>query len=121
MSVSDNFKTNIKHWVDLDNKQKELRKKALQFGKEKDKIQAGIIDYMSANKLEDKDLIISDGKLKYSYSKTSESISKGYIEQKLAIFLKNPQVAKEATEFIYSSRTTKKKATLKRTVSKKNK
>lgn len=121
MSVSDNFKNNIKHWVDLDNKQKELRKKVLEYGKEKNNIQAGIIDYMSTNKLEDKELIISDGKLKYSYSKTSESFSKSYIEQKLAIFLKNPQVAKDATEFLYSSRTIKKKAVLKRTISKKKK
>ena len=119
MSVSDNFKNNIKTWVELDNKQKELRRKALLYGKEKDKIQAGIIDYMSANKLEDKDLIISDGKLKYSYSKTSESISKGYIEKQLTIFLKNPKIAKEATEFIYSNRATKSKAVLKRTIKKK--
>ena len=119
MPVSDIFKTNIKQWIECDNKQKDLRKKALHYGKEKDKIQSGIIDYMSVNKLEDKELIISDGKLKYSSSKTSEPLSKSYIEQKLTMFLKNPQLAKDATEFLYSSRAIKTKVILKRTVSKK--
>ena len=117
----DKFKDNIRDWVKYDNmayryklKMDELKKEKEKYELERNKIQDSVLSFMENNKLENDEIIISDGKLKYFNSKSSTSISRKYIEQRLKEYFKNEDKAKDVAEFIYSGREVKYTAVLKR-------
>lgn len=114
MSVSEEFKTSIKKWVELDEKQKKIREISNNLKKEKDKHQEYILDYMSNNNIKNKNILINDGKLCYNESKTSQSISKKYIIDKLTIYFNNKKKAEEIADLLYNNREIKIKSSLKR-------
>ena len=117
----DQFKDNIRDWVKYDNmvyryklKMDELKKEKEKYELERNKIQDSVLSFMENNKLENDEIVISDGKLKYFNSKSSTSISRKYIEQRLKEYFKNEDKAKDVAEFIYSGREVKYTAVLKR-------
>lgn len=117
----DQFKDNIRDWVKYDNmayryklKMDELKKEKEKYELERNKIQDNVLSFMENNKLENDEIVISDGKLKYFNSKSSTSISRKYIEQRLKEYFKNEDKAKDVAEFIYSGREVKYTAVLKR-------
>jgi hypothetical protein len=114
MSVSNEFKMSIKKWVELDEKQKKIREVSTKLKKDKDKYQEYILDYMSSNNIKDKNILINDGKLCYGESKTSQTISKKYIIEKLTTYFKNETKAEEIANLLYDNREIKKKSFLKR-------
>ncbi len=118
----DQFKDNIRKWVELDNKAQryklkmdELKKEKEKFETERNKIGDNVLSFMENNKLEDNEIVISDGKIKYFNSKSSTSISQKFIHERLKIYFKNEDKAKEITEFIYNGRETSYTPVLKRT------
>mgnify|MGYP001270704549 FL=1 len=118
----ENFKDNIKQWVELDNasnrykiKMDELKKKKEEFDMERNKVGDNILSFMENNKLEDNEIIISDGKIKYQQSKSSTSISQKFIIERLKEYFKDEEKAKEVTQFIYSGREVSYTPVLKRT------
>jgi hypothetical protein len=105
------FKNDIRKWVEYDNmayryklKMDSLKMEKEKYEQERNKMQDNILSYMENNKLKNNDIIISDGKLKYFNSKSSTSISKKFIEERLKIYFKNEEKAKDVAEFIYSGR-----------------
>lgn len=118
----ENFKDNIKQWVELDNasnrykiKMDELKKKKEEFDMERNKVGDNILSFMENNKLEDNEIVISDGKIKYQQSKSSTSISQKFIIERLKEYFKDEEKAKEVTQFIYSGREVSYTPVLKRT------
>ena len=118
----ENFKDNIKQWVELDNasnrykiKMDELKKKKEEFDMERNKVGDNILSFMENNKLEDNEIVISDGKIKYQQSKSSTSISQKFIIERLKEYFKDEEKAKEVTQFIYSGREISYTPVLKRT------
>ena len=116
------FKDDIKKWVEYDNtiyryklKMDQLKKEKEKYELERNKIQDNVLNYMESNKLESNEIIISDGKIKYYNSKSSTSISRKFIEQRLSLYFKNENKAKDAAEFIYSGREISYTPVLKRT------
>ncbi len=76
---------------------------------------------MDNNGIQNKDINLSDGKLKYFTSKTQSTVNKKFIENSLALYYKgNYQKAKEITDFIFSNREVTEKTVLKRTRKKQN-
>ncbi len=59
---------------------------------------------MNENNMQNKNIILSDGKLRYVTTKTSESITKKYIQAKLTEFFNDKEKAKEVTNYIYDTR-----------------
>ena len=90
-NVSNEFKGCIKRWVMIDNKQVKLRKLTSELRKEKEKVQEYILDYMSKKKMNNTNILINDGKLSYGESKTTQSLSKRYIIEKLTKYFKSHQ------------------------------
>ena len=66
-----------------------------------------IIPPNTTSKITDKDIIFGNSKIKYTQTKVPEGITKKRIQDRLTIFLKNENIAKEATNFIYSERESK--------------
>jgi uncharacterized coiled-coil DUF342 family protein len=105
------FKDNIRKWVELDNmsyryklKMDELKKKKDKYEQERNKLQDNVLSFMENNKLEDNEIVISDGKLKYFNSKSSTSVSQKFIQERLKLYFKDKEKAAEITEFIYNGR-----------------
>ena len=69
-NISDEFKIAIKKWVEIDNEQKKIRGISSNLKKEKDKLQIYITYFMDHNDMKNKNIIINDGKIQYSTSKT---------------------------------------------------
>lgn len=118
----EDLKENVKQWVELDNashrykiKMDELKKKKEEFDMERNKVGDNILSFMENNKLEDNEIVISDGKIKYQQSKSSTSISQKFIIERLKEYFKDEEKAKEVTQFIYSGREVSYTPVLKRT------
>ena len=119
------FKENVKKWVELDNKAQrykskmdDLKKEKEKYETEKNKLGETVLSFMKNNKLEDNEIVISDGNIKYFNSKSSTSISQKFIQERLKLYFKNESRAKEVTEFIYTGREVSFTPVLKRTTKK---
>ena len=116
MSVSPDFITDVKNYIELDNQIKEFQDIIKKVKKDKEKLEGHILHYMKTNGLDDKDINLSDGKLRCFTSKTSSSVNKKHIENSLALYFKGDyNRAKEVTSFIFSKREITQKIKLKRT------
>lgn len=108
-----NLKNYVQKLIDLENEEERYKNMMTQLKKEKDTISNTIMDFMERNKIENKDIIFGDSKIKYVKNKVQDGITKKLIQERLKLFLKNEQLALQATEFIYSDRNTNIKKTLK--------
>ena len=118
-SVTNDFKTSIKKWVQIDNKQKDIRLLSSNLKKEKDKLQMFITEYMENNNMQKKNILLNDGKLQYSTTKSTKPISKKYIIDKLTPYFNSKDKATEIADLLYENRETTFKSTIKRLKSKK--
>jgi hypothetical protein len=110
------FKNGIGKWVTLDNEQTKLNARVSEIRKEKKNVENFVVNYMEANDMTNKNILINGGKLKYEVSTTKESITKKYILSKLTDYFKNEKKAEEVTNYLYDSRSsTSEKVSLKRT------
>ena len=112
--VSDEFKLSIKRWVEIDDKQKKVRELSNTLRKDKQKYQEYILDYMNDKKIKDRNIIINGGQLSYSESKTTQTISKTYIIDKLTTYFNNSKKAEVIADLLYNNREIKLKSVIKR-------
>ncbi len=99
-----NLKYCVQKLIDLENEEDKYKDMLLELKKEKETVSNTIIDFMEKNKIEDKDIIFGNSKIKYTQNKIQDGITKKLIQERLKIFLKNEKMAIEATNFIYSNR-----------------
>jgi len=110
------FKNGIAKWVTLDNEQSKLNSRISEIRKEKKGVENFVVNFMEANEMTNKNILINGGKLKYDVTSSRESITKKYILEKLTAYFKNEKKAEEVTNYIYDSRgMTAEKVSLKRT------
>ncbi len=113
-SVDPQFKTAIKEWYKCEMEEKNLKTKLSDIKKNKDGVEALIINYMQSNQIQDKDIHIGDHVLKYAETKTTEGITKKLIMERLTEYFNgNEEEATKVTDFIYSNRTSSSKPVLK--------
>ena len=120
MQVSQSFEDNVKKWVLLDNKIKTAQDAIRVLKKEKELAGNDMLIYIKTYELEEKPIGITGGKLKYAVSKTTISMSKNYIENRLETYFKSKTKAKEVIDYIYSNRETKEKDVIRRTKNRQN-
>jgi len=110
------FKNGIAKWVTLDNEQSKLNSRISEIRKEKKGVENFVVNFMEANQMTNKNILINGGKLKYDVSNSKESITKKYILEKLTAYFKDEKKAEEITNYIYDARAvTTEKVSLKRT------
>jgi len=113
MSETNNLKEYIHKLIEIEKEEKKYKTLFSNLKKEKDTLNNLIINFMETNKITDKDIIFGEKKIKYTKTKVQDSITKKLIEDRLKIFLKSEQTAKEATNFIYADRNSSQKTFLK--------
>lgn len=100
----DQFKKNVKSFVQIDNEIKRLNTELKQLRDKKRKRQDWIVTYMKKNSLTDKDIKISDGKLQVCQSRRVTPMSKQFLRERIAAYLKNESEADRMIEYIYENR-----------------
>ncbi len=120
MSENNNLKEYITKLIEIEKEEEKYKILFSNFKQEKETLNNLIISFMENNKITEKDIIFGDKKIKYSKTKIQDNITKKLIEDRLKIFLKNEQAAKDATNFIYSDRNSTEKKFLKISDIKKN-
>ena len=113
MSEKSQLKLIIGEFVSLDKEENIYKDKIKYIKNKKEKIHDSIVNYMSNNDILDKEIIFENNKIKCASSKTTESITKKLIFERLKLFLKDENVATQATNFIYSDRNSTQKYSLK--------
>jgi len=111
--MTTNLKDYIEKLVDLENQEEKYKEKMNNIKKEKENISNTIMSYMEKNSITDKDIIFGDNKIKYTSTKIQDNNKKKLIFERLKIFLKNENMATDATNFIYSDRNNSIKNSLK--------
>ncbi len=99
--------------ISLENEEEILKEKMKNLKMKKDKAHDIYINYMSNNDILDKEILFGQYKIKCSSSKIIESISKKRITEQLKIFLKDENLANQATACIYNDRNSTQKISLK--------
>ena len=99
------FEENIKEWVALDNQLKLYNDKIKQIKEKRaivsDKI-VGIDDFET--KLCNKSLHISDGKLKFTYTRSTTTLSFKYVEESLKKIIRNEQQVEQILKYLRDNR-----------------
>ena len=108
-----NLKESVKKLVELETEEEKYKNICINIKKQKEDLNINIMAYLEQNNATSKDIIFGDKKIKYSSSNVQDSITKKLINERLKIFLKNENLANEATNFIYSERNSVKKNCLK--------
>ena len=123
--MGDDLKNNIINYVQIDNQINEYKNKINELKEEmnsiisrRDNFESNIIRIIESNKLEKKDIIISDGKIKYNQSKTATPITKKHIENCLIKYFNNKDKATELLDIIYNERKINTKTSIKRYMNK---
>jgi len=109
----DNLKDNIEKLIEIENEEQKIKKYLSSLKEKKENLNDIIISYIEENNYQDKDIILGDKKVKYAILKNQDSITKKLILDRLTIFLKNAEIAQNATQFIYSERNINQKSILK--------
>lgn len=109
------FEENIKEWVALDNQLKLYNDKIKEIKEKRavvsDKI-IGIDDFET--KLCNKSLQISDGKLKFVYTKSSTALTFKYVEETLKKIIRNERQVEQIIQYLRDNREIKMTPEIKR-------
>ena len=113
MSETSNLKEYISKLIEIEKEEEKYKLLFSNFKKEKESINNMIMNLMESNNIVDKDIIFGNKKIKYMKSNVQDCITKKLINEKLKVFLKNENLANDATNFIYSNRNSVEKKYLK--------
>ena len=102
--MSEYLKSNIEKLIQLENEENMYKEKMGELKKEKESVSDNILTFMERNNITNKDIIFGNSKIKYTQTKVQEAITKKRIQDRLTLYLKSENLAKEATDFIYSDK-----------------
>ena len=101
------FEGKIQQWVSLDNQLKNLNAKTKELRENRNALEENITSYASINNLSNTTVQISDGKLKFAYTKVPEPLTFKYLEKTLGEVIKNESQIKLIMEHIKQKRAVK--------------
>ena len=106
------FRDNVLRWVEIDDDIRSIRAKVKELNDEKKQYEEQIISYL--NKVDEESIIIKDGKLSKSVSKSQAPLKKENIHKSLTELVGDSNKAMVMTEHILSHRETTQKIRLSR-------
>ena len=116
--MSEQFQSNIKSWVNIDNQIKHLQQQVKSLRIQKSDLTDNIFTYAEDNNLENAVIQISDGKLKFQNVKQSSPLTYGFLEECLLECMDSEEQVKELIKYIKSKRTFKTSYDIRRTYKK---
>jgi hypothetical protein len=111
--VTKEFKNKVLKWLSIDDKIREHRQQTKLLTKEKKENETFILSFLE--NVGEKELAVSDGKLRRNVSKTKAPLNKASIQQALTDIVKDKTKASAMTEHIINSRPVVERVNLKRT------
>lgn len=103
-TVTNNFKINVRDWVAYDNKIMKAKNAIKRVKDKQQQLGEGIIKFMSDNKLQKKEIKISNYRLQYKTSKKISPLTKKVILESLSNDLQDEKEAKEIVKLLYNVR-----------------
>jgi hypothetical protein len=107
------FRDNVLRWVEIDDDIRSIRAKVKELNDEKKQFEEQIISYLT--KVDEESIIIKDGKLSKSVSKSQAPLKKETIHKSLTELVGDSTKAMAMTEHILNNRETTQKVRLSRT------
>ena len=107
------FRDNVLRWVEIDDDIRSIRAKVKELNDEKKQFEEQIISYL--NKVDEESIIIKDGKLSKTVSKSQAPLKKETIQKSLTELLGDSTKATAIAEHIINNRETTQKIRLSRT------
>ena len=111
--VTADFKKRVLKWLEIDDEIRAMRAKSKELTKSKKDHEEYILSFL--NDVGEKELAVSDGKLRRNVSKTKKPLSKDWIQKSLTELIKDKSKATVMTEHIINNRETVERVNLKRT------
>jgi|TARA_B110000285_G_scaffold95013_1_gene108435 hypothetical protein len=109
------FEESIKSWVNIDNQVKMLQDKIKELREKKSDVEFTIYNYAAENNLQKAVIEISDGKLKFIETKTTNPLSLKYVEKCLSEIVPDKEIVKQIMQYIKENRESKVETNIKRT------
>ena len=98
------FKEEIKQWVQLDNLMKEKTEELKELRTKRNTIQEEILTYVEENELNTSTIQISDGTLKFNKSKQIQGLTMKYVEDCLVDLIDDVDKVKDIMKHIKTNR-----------------
>tara|TARA_B100000900_G_C20526914_1_gene694587 strand:- start:352 stop:717 length:366 start_codon:yes stop_codon:yes gene_type:complete len=116
LTVSEDFKNDVKTWIEIDDKERELKAQIKLLTAKKKELTDGILKEMESNEIDNLQ-ISTGGKLKYSVSQVTTPLKKEHIIGVINEEVKDEEIAKDLITKIYNKEQREKvtKVSLKRT------
>lgn len=114
--VTDEFKNKVLKWLSIDDKIREYRQQIKILIKEKKDNEEYILSFLE--NVGEKELAVTDGKLRRNVSKTKASLNKVSIQKALDDIVKDKTKASQMVEYIINNRPIVERINLKRTKNK---
>ncbi len=108
------FEQNIQKWVSLDNKIKILNDNLNQLREQRAELSKSLYSYAERNNLNNANIQISDGKLKFVTNKVSNPLSFKYVEKTLGEIISSEEQVKKIVNYLKEHREFKTVQELKR-------
>lgn len=112
------FENNVKQWVSVDNKIRDLTTDINELRKERNNLTENINEYVSDNDLKKAVVNISDGKLKFQTVKETKPLTLRYINSCLSKCIVNEDNVNMIMDYIINNRESKYNNVIKRTYNK---
>jgi hypothetical protein len=111
--VTADFKNKVLKWLAIDDQIREMRAKSKDLTKQKKEHEEFILSFLE--NVGEKELAVSDGKLRRNVSKSKKPISKEWIQKSLNDLIQDKTKATTITDHIINNRETVERINLKRT------
>jgi hypothetical protein len=98
------FEHNIKQWVTIDNKMKQLTDELKELRDKKNNLNDSILSHVETSNLTNSSIQISDGKLKFITTKDTQQLTFKYLETCLREIIKNEDQVNKILEYIKNKR-----------------
>lgn len=108
------FEQNIQKWVSLDNKIKILTENLNELREQRTELAKTLFTHAERNNLQNANIQISDGKLKFITTKVSNPLSFRYVEKSLGEIISNEEQVTKIVNYLKKNREVKTLQELKR-------
>jgi hypothetical protein len=99
-----NFEQQIQQWVSIDNQIRIVSEKLKELRDKKNTLTANLNNYANNNDLNNAQIKISDGRLKFTSTKVPSPLTFKYLEKSLGEIIKNEQQVKQIVEYVKDKR-----------------
>ena len=109
-----NFQESVRKWVHLDDEIRKLNENMKQIREQRNKIANSIHTYVNSNQLSNATINISDGRLRFVETQTSQSLTFKFLEECLVEIIPNKETVDQIMSHIKNKRSVKSTPDIKR-------